>query len=197
MKLTNLNFLILFGILNSHATLALADGGPLPLSMLAHAGRTSISSGLSGEKSSPTFGVNAIVHGPQNSSSDTLGGIQGFFLFDFASTKSKTSTDSKFPFAIDQTITLGETALVPTVCALARYDVQACVGFGYILVNVKDDYNTQTYGSTRADFRVGHYLSSGIVGGVEVHTYSVEQRVADVRSSFSVISYQAGLGYHF
>jgi hypothetical protein len=174
---------------------ASADDERAPVAIMAHAGATSYSGNLSILKPAFTRGTSVLLLPQKDPTSDALGGIQGLFLVDFNNASTTAQTTTKFPFKPDSSLELSETSILPVVCALANYPVQACLGAGYTTVRVEDADNTQNYGAFRWELRLGHYLERGLIGGIEAHNYEVKQKVDGKDSSFNALSYQAGLGW--
>ena len=191
---TTLKLALIFG--TTFAALpAAAEDERLPLGIMIHAGATSYSGNLSILKPALTGGASVILLTQKKPTSDALGGIQGFFVVDFNNASTTAQTTTKFPFKPDSSLDLSETSILPVVCALANYPVQACVGAGYTTVRVEDGDNTQNYGAFRYELRLGHYLERGLIGGIEAHNFEVKQKVDGKDSSFNALSYQAGLGW--
>jgi hypothetical protein len=174
---------------------ASADDERLPLGVMLHAGRSNITGDLSKSEPASTWGLGLQFGMNEKPTSDSLGGTQGFFLLDFTTTSTTSKTDTKFQFNPDKSLLLSETSILPIICALANYPIQACVGVGLMEVRVNDEDNMQNYGAFRWDARVGHYLDRGLIGGIEVHYYDVKQKVNKKDSNFAALSYQAGLGW--
>lgn len=174
---------------------AIAQDERLPVGIILHAGRTTITGDLSKSEPASTSGFGVQFMTDKKPTNDTLGGIQGFFLFDITDTSTRSKTDTKFPFTPDKSLRLSETTIMPVICALANSPIQACLGVGLMVVAVSDADNRQNYGAFRWDARVGHYLDRGLIGGIEAHYYDVKQTVNKNDSAFAAASYQAGLGW--
>jgi len=190
----NLKLALIFGTTLA-ALPASAEDERLPLGIMIHSGATSYSGNLSILKPAFTRGASVLLGPQKKPTSDAMGGIQGFFLVDFNNASTTAQTTTKFPFKPDSSLELSETSLLPVVCALANYPVQACLGAGYTTVRVDDADNTQNYGAFRWETRIGHYLDRGLIGGIEAHYYDVKQKVNKNDSAFAAVSYQAGLGW--
>ena len=174
---------------------ASAEDERLPLGVMIHAGKTTITGDLSKSEPALTSGVGLQIMTNKKPTSDTLGGIQGFFILDFTNTSATSKTDTKFQFTPDKSLKLSETTIMPVICALANSPIQACLGVGLMEVAVTDADNRQNYGAFRWDARIGHYLDRGLIGGIEAHYYDVKQKVNKNDSAFAAMSYQAGLGW--
>jgi hypothetical protein len=163
-----------------------------PLALIAHAGKASLKGDLTGNAEGTSSGLSLLIYAPHRD--DWLAFLM---IFDFTSTRATAAKEPKFPFAANSSLRISETGLVPMLCMMADSPVQACLGAGYNLVRVSNSHSEQTFGTYRGDLLLGHYFGSGIIGGLEAHAYGVEQRLYDVESSFTVIAYQAGIGYRW
>ena len=171
------------------------------LALEANLGTSSFSGDLSNNQAAWTYGLSLSL-GQHLWGDDPLanmfGGLASMWSLNFTSISAKTKDSTPFPFTRNKDFNIVGTAIAPTLCALAKAQIQTCFGVGWEEFDVQQSSdNEQIYGTTLWSLGIGHFLSDELHYGVKLNYRNVVQTVAGTHNSFSVISVLASLGWQF
>jgi len=123
--------------------------------------------------------------------------FHSFFSMPFTNVIFQHSND-RFPFEQEK-LTVFRAAIIPNVCYKVVWEVSGCLGIGFENIEIRDDSNTnnQKYGTIGAQVRVGRFSGSGVIGGVVLDYFEIEEKRNGVRSKSSFMPMVAMLGYQF
>ena len=81
---------------------------------------------------------------------------------------------------------------------MAELPVQVCGGIGFDKIELRQKtINAQSYGNFGYTLAIGHFLKSGLNGGLKATYSSVEQTVNENKSSFDLLSIMLSTGWQF
>jgi hypothetical protein len=158
------------------------------------AGRSSVTGSLADTNDAATRGVEVLVgRNPHDSESrfHTMFSAPMTFV-DFHRTKS----DSFFQ---EERLTAERTGFVPNVCVRAIWEISGCAGIGYEIIRVQDQSgkNRRSYGDIGYQARIGRFTGSGLIAGVLMDSFAIEETHDGVTSKASFRPITALVGGQF
>ena len=169
----------------------LADESKAFVGMGIHAGKGNVSGDLETTSDITVRGTEVLFGGGEKEGVK----FHTFFSMPFSTITFK-HTGNQFPFN-NEKITASRSAIIPNICYKAVWEISGCLGIGFQNIDVIDDSgeNRQKYGTIGGQVRLGRFSGDGVIGGVVMDYFEIEERRNGVRSKSNFVPIVAMLGY--